>query len=192
MGNLIPALVWLPPAGFGLAIAAAKGDVTPTSIWLLVSASVLGWLTLNQVGLFENARMKAQLGRILQAKGTELPPEHWFVGFASPTYSSALDAHEDVGFLGLTPDRAVFVSETRELEILRADVTEVRFRGNVHSLLFLGRWVSIEGKVGPRSIRMTIEPREHRTLLRNRRASAELLVRLEEWRKSGQTATNAG
>lgn len=187
LGNLIPVLFWLPLTIAGIVVIVKSGEASPLGIGLLGAATVVGWLALNQFGLYENGRMKGQLARIIIARGDVGPEAHWFVGFATPRYSSALDAHEDVGFLWMEPDRVKFVSEVRTVEVARADVTEVRFRPNVHSLLFLGRWVAIEATVAGKPIRLTVEPRVDRTLLVNRRLSNELLARLEEWRKGPTT-----
>lgn len=181
MGNLVPALFWLPFAVAGLVWMAVKGEVLGWGLALLVTGTIVGWFALNRFGLFENGRMRAQLERILHANGETLAGEKWFVGFATPRYSSTVDPHEDIGFLEVTDDRLRFLSESRTVEVLRADVSEVRFRANVHSLLGLGRWVSVEGKVGEKPIRLMVEPRERQTLLGNRREGARLRLRLRSW-----------
>jgi hypothetical protein len=160
---------------------AVKGEVMGWGLAWLAVGTVVGWLATNFFGLYQNGRMRTQLERILRAGGEHLEHEKWFVGFATPRYSSTLDPHEDVGFLLLEDDRLRFVSETRAVEVLRTDVRHVRFRPNVHSLLLLGRWVSVEGKVGEKPIRLMVEPREKRTLLGNRRAGAQLRVHLAKW-----------
>ena len=183
LGNLIPTLVWFPLTAIGLSLMVKQGEVVPLGVWLIVAATVGGWVVVNFFGLFENARMRNQLTRILTAKGTTLSDQRWFVGFASPKFSSAVDPHEDIGFLCLTPESLYFVSEERRVEVMRCDISEIRFRSNVHSVLLLGRWVSAEGKVQERPIRLMVEPREHSTLLRNRRESSNLFAHLEKWRK---------
>lgn len=183
MGNLVPAFFWFPLAVAGLVTMAVQRDPLGHGLWLLGAATVVGWLALNAFGLFETERMKRQLERILNAKGEPLDGERWFVGFATPKYSSALDPHEDVGFLLLRPGGLRFVSEVREVDVPISAVEAVRFRGNVHSLLGLGRWVSVEGKMDERPIRLLVEPREHKTLLANRKEGARLRKRLEDWKR---------
>src|ERR1017187_5391831 len=146
LGNLIPALFWFPPAVVGVYLLATKGPSSSLSLWLLVSSTVLGWLAVNFFGFFENKRMRRELEGILKREDRDLTGEHVFVGFASPKYSSMLDAHEDVGFLRILSDRLVFVSEIRTVEIPKSDVTGVGFRANVHTILGLGRWVSVDAK----------------------------------------------
>lgn len=160
---------------------AIRGEVIGLGLWLLGAGTIFGWLAVNFFGLFENARMRTQLQRILIAKNETLT-EPIFVGFATPRYSSALDPHEDVGFLAITPDRLRFVSETRTVEVPKAAVTQVRLRGNVHTLLGLGRWVSVEGTIDGKPIRFLMEPREYRTLLANKGYAKRLAQRLNEWR----------
>ena len=181
LGNVVPAIFWVPPATVGLFLVVVKGQFLGTGLWLLILSTVLGWLAVNQFGFFENARMRKQLTNILKATGQELPKEHYFVGFATPKYSSILDAHEDVGFLCIYSDRVSFISESRNLELSKSDLKLVRFRPNVHSLIFLGRWISLEGISGGRPIRLLIEPREKVTLFGNRRFGAKLQKHLAKW-----------
>jgi len=163
---------------------AIRREIVPLAVGLLALGTVIGWLALNRFGLFDNAKMRRELERELKARDVDLGDSPAFVGFATPRYSSALDPHEDVGFLVLRPGRLEFVSEVRTVTVERQDIREIRFRPNIHSLLGLGRWVSIEGEVGGQAIRLAIEPRERRTLLGNRAYSKELRNRLAAWLKS--------
>jgi len=161
---------------------AKQGDPLGLGLWLLVAGTIVGWLAVNRWGLFENDRMKRQLELMLQAKGT-LPANPLFMGFATPKFSSALDPHEDVGFLSIEPDGLRFVSETRTVDVPRASVRSVHFRANIHSILLLGRWIAIEGEMDGKPIRVLLEPRCHRTLLANRRESKAILGKLIAWSK---------
>jgi hypothetical protein len=183
MGNLVPFMFWFPLALSGIVTVWRTGDYSGTGLWFLVSATLVGWGSMNQFGLFANQHMKKQLNHILVAQGNDLPKDRWFVGFATPKYSSTLDPHEDVGFLFLLPDRLKFVSETRLVEVMKSDIREVRFRPNVHTLLLAGRWISLEGEVADKAVRLLLELRDHRTLLKNFRASGAVLATLEAWRK---------
>jgi hypothetical protein len=180
MGNVIPALFWAPLAVAGVVMLALQGNVFGTGLWLLGAATGVGWIALNQFGLYENDRMRRQLRRILQARNEEVGDAP-FVGMATPTYSSMIDPHEDVGFLMFLPDRLRFVSEMRTLELYREQAQKVRFRPNVHTLLGLGRWISIEGVSNGRPIRLLVEPREKRTLLGNIRSSKAFRDRIRRW-----------
>jgi hypothetical protein len=183
MGNLIPALFWLPPALAGVWLILRADQHLGLGLALLGLATVAGWVAMSWFGYFENAKMRRQLERILSADGTPLPDGRIFVGFATPAYSSVLDAHEDVGFLLFDGDAIQFVSETRSVEVYRGQVQRVRYRLNPHSFVFLGRWISVEGSAGDRPIRMMLEPRERRTMWANRRFGRELRQRLDEWAK---------
>ena len=181
LGNIVPAIFWVPPAAVGLFIVVVKGQFLGPGLWLLILSTVLGWLAVNQFGFFENTRMRNQLERVLRASGQGLPKEYYFVGFATPKYSSVLDAHEDIGFFCVYPDHVSFISETRSLELSKSEISVVRFRPNVHSLILLGRWISLEGVSGGKPIRLLIETREKRTLFGNRLFGAKLRRRLAKW-----------
>ena len=171
----------MPLATTGLIIVIRSGQFLGLGLWFLVAATVVGWFAVNQFGFFENDRMRRQLERILASQDRQLPEKRFFVGFASPKYSNILDAHEDVGFLCFEPNSISFISETRTLQLNRSDIKALRFRMNPHSVIFLGRWISIEAKLGGQEIRLQIEPRERRTLFGNRRFSMTLLKQLQAW-----------
>ena len=183
LGNLIPAIVWLIPTAYGLAVMASTRILLGPGLILLGVSTVLGWLALNSFGLFENLQMQKELEQILKNRKDTLASESWFVGLTTPKYRGLLDAHEDVGFLEILPDRLSFTSETRRIEFLANEVRRVRFRANVHSLVILGRWVSVEGESAGKPIRMLLEPRERPTMLGNFRESSVLRNRLAQWAK---------
>jgi len=162
---------------------ASRAELIGTGLWMLLAGSAIGWVALNQFGLFQNAKMRSQLERLLKAKGEDLGGRVWFVGFASPRYSSLLDAHEDVGFLKLLPDRLRFRSETRVLELMKDHIVTVRFRMNVHTLLGLGRWVSVEGLSEGQPIRLLLEVRDRTTMLGNLGQSRAFRDALRDWVK---------
>ena len=181
MGNVVPALFWLPPALLGVFLIIKHGQFLGPGLWCLIGSTILGWLAVNQFGFFENNRMRRHLQRILETQHQGLSGEYVFVGFATPKFSSMLDAHEDVGFLRILPDRLSFVSETRHIDVMRSDITEVRFRPNVHTLIGLGRWVSVEAKNGELPIRLLIEPRERGTMLGSKLYGSKLAKQLKSW-----------
>ena len=181
LGNVVPALFWVPLASFGLLWMAYRAELTGLGLWFLFAASMVGWFSLNQFGLFQNSKMRRHLERLLKAKGEDFGGRVWFVGFASPRYSSLLDAHEDVGFLRLLPDRLRFRSETRVVELMRDQIVTVRFRMNVHSLVGLGRWVSVEAIADGQPIRLLLEVRDRATMLANLKRSRSFLDALKQW-----------
>jgi hypothetical protein len=184
MGNLIPAFFWLPLATYGLYLMFQRHQIISQGIWCLVGATVVGWLSLNQFGFFQNAAMRRRLAEILNSD-EDLPKDRAFVGFASPRYTGVLDAHEDVGFLCFTPNALLFVGERRTVEMPRECVKSIRYRPNVHSLMGLGRWISVEGEASHHVVRMLVEPRERQTMLGNLRYGPKLKARIEAWATSG-------
>jgi hypothetical protein len=180
LGNLIPALFWLPPVAFGFYTMVRTGQVVGPGLWWMMLGTVLGWLAVNFFGFIENGRMKRQLQLILESKKEPLK-DAVFVGIATPKFSSAVDPHEDVGYLRFLPDRLSFASETRTIDLFREQVTKVRFRANVHTVLGLGRWVSIEGESEGKPIRLMVEPREKATLMGNLLYSKKLAQRIRRW-----------
>ena len=110
-----------------------------------------------------------------------LPKDAVFVGFCSPKYSGMLDAHEDVGFLCFYREGLTFIGESRIVELDRSAIKSVGFRPNAHSIIGLGRWISIEGTKNGTPLRMMVEPRERPTLLGNLLRSNGLLKRIRAW-----------
>ena len=182
LGNLVPFLVWLPFAVWGLWIVARDRAVTPAGLGWLAFATFVGWASVSLFGLWGNGAMLRQLSARIKDPG-----DRWFVGFASPRFSGLLDAHEDVGFLILGKDVLLFAGDSRRVELPKDCVARVGFRPNVHSVLGLGRWVSVEGVVRGTPVRMMLEPRERSTMLGNFRLSARLRREIEGWAK-GQRA----
>lgn len=159
---------------------AVKGEIIGLGLWLLIGATLLGWLAVNFLGLFENQKMRRQVARILEARGIPVG-DAWFVGVATPRYSSLLDPHEEVGYLFLRSDKLEFVSETKTIELFKSQIQKVRYRANVHSLLGLGRWVSVEGTADGKPIRLLIEPRERQSILGNLLSSKTFKQRIRRW-----------
>ena len=182
-GNLLPLLFWIVPTGLGLGRMATRAEIDPQGIGFVGLGVVLGWLATNWFGALPNRAMKGQLERILKVKKEDLGANPWFVGFATPRYSSALDPHEDVGFLVLEPDRIRFLSETRTLEIARTNARSVGSRTNIHTLVGLGRWITVEGEVSGQPVRLLLEPRTRPTMLGNLLASRSLKAAISAWLK---------
>jgi hypothetical protein len=181
MANLVPACFFVPLFAAGLLLF-QRGHVS-LALALFAATPVAGWLAVNSFGLFENRKMKAELRRLLDGVAGAV-----FVGFAPPGRVSALDPHQDLGWLLIHPDRIEFRGERATHVMMRGEIGSVRFRPNVHSLVGLGRWISIEGTRNGKPVRMLIEPRERSTLLANRKLGAQLLDRLLSWMNSPHTS----
>lgn len=184
MGNLIPLLCMAPFAGLGAFFLSRDGLASVPGILLCSAALVVGWFAVNQFGFFGNAILKREIGRKVLPKAGRDASSGTFVGFARPAYMGLLDAHEDLGFLFLTPESLEYVGEIHQVSIQRGEVKEVGYRGNVHSALGLGRWVSIEAEHKGKPVRLLVEPREAKTLLGNKKLGIDLRRRIEQWRKT--------
>ena len=115
--------------------------------------------------------------RRLLAARLRPPAGATFVGYAGPSFTGLLDAHEDVGFLDLGRDSLVFVGEGRKVEVPRREVERVTFRPNAHTWVGLGRWVVV--KAGAHTL--LLEPRERPTMLGNAMISRRLRREIEAW-----------
>ncbi|HWD41908.1 MAG TPA: hypothetical protein VG944_23915 [Fimbriimonas sp.] len=187
LGNLIPAAVWTAFAAYGLYQIVQTKQLVGQGLIFLIIATVAGWIALNFFGFYQNGRMRRRLTIILGKDGA-LPADRVFVGFASPKYTGLLDAHEDVGFLCFLPDKLVFIGENRTLEVGKGEIQKVQFRPNVHTMVGLGRWISIEGAKQDVPIRLLIEPRERNTMLGNLRFGPNLRRKIVAWRTDAKAA----
>jgi hypothetical protein len=174
MGNVVPTLLFLPGFVAGLALILLTGDLLGPGLWVLVGSFAVGWLAVNAFGLYGNQAMRTELAaRVgLSDSGGE------FVGFARPAYRSGLDPHEDVGFLTLASEGVRFVGDSFCVDLPWTAVEQIRLRPNIHSLLGLGGWISIEGHLDGAPVRMLVEPRNHNTLWANSRERRALAQRI--------------
>ncbi|MFM9872119.1 MAG: hypothetical protein ACKVQS_01485, partial [Fimbriimonadaceae bacterium] len=62
-----------------------------------------------------------------------------------------------------------------QIELDWGSITNVRKRANIHSLLGLGGWVSVEAMVGEKAVRLQIEPRVKATHWGNSRLRRKLI-----------------
>lgn len=182
LGNLLPALFFLPPAALGVKWMLDNDAIFGRGLWLMGLAVVLGWVGLNLFGLHANAFMRRELRRELEAKGHDFQDPHIFVGFASPRFFNILDAHEDIGFLFLRKGFLEFVGEANDLKVPREEIRRIRFRPNIHTWVGLGRWICIEGTQKNVNFRMSIEPREKNFLMLNLLDSKRVLGVIRAWR----------
>lgn len=177
-GNLVPLGLALPFFLWAMVELAFRG-ATWTVVWAGLGFFVVGWLGTNFLGLWGNGWMKRQLETRFRSLRPDDTAERFFVGFARPQFKNMLDPHEDVGFLVLGEDEAEFWGSELQFSMPWSVVTGVRRRGNIHSWLGLGGWVSLEGEVAGKPVRMLLEAREQPTLLGNRGAARRLLAALE-------------
>lgn len=190
MGNLIPGLAAAPFAIYGIWWMAESGQVASRGFWIFAMSPLIGWLAMNFWGLHRNQGLRHRLFMRLKIARPEIAGPIWFVGIATPKYASLLDPHEDIGFLILHPERLEFFGDHLNLSIHKNDIYGLDFRPNPHSLVGLGRWVSVEGHVADCRIRLQLEPRERRTLLGNLFYSGTLKRQIESWLKEKEPREN--
>lgn len=183
LGNIIPALLALPPACIGIAMMAIRGQIMGPGLYVFAAAPVVGWVGMNFLGLHRNGAMKAELVGFLKGVRPKLQAPRYFVGIATPTYTSLIDPHEDVGLLILHPDKMEFFGDHLNITLKRHDVTDIRFGANAHTVVGLGRWIVLEGRIGERRIRLQVELRERPTLMGNLLLSGRFKTRLDLWLK---------
>jgi len=169
MSNLVPAMVFVPIFAVGLMLY-QRGLIIPAVVCIAAS-SIVGLFAVNYLGLFQNLQMKKELAPLAQ----ERDGEPMFVGFARPGTMSPLDPHDDLGWLYIGEDAVEFIGEKGAYKMDWADVRGVRFRPNAHSIVGLGRWVSLEGIKDGKHLRMMVEPRVHYSMLANKNEGAALL-----------------
>ena len=176
----MPALFYLPFAAVGTGLIIARSEFIGIGLWWLVASVVVGWLAMNFLALAGNQFMRRQLRRELN-EVHPLSSEAIFVGYARPGFRSALDPHEDLGFLTLEPNHLMFVGEIYRFTLPRHTVSRVTFRMNPHTLVGLGRFVRVTGLIDGRPTDVLLEPREKLTLLGNLRAGTRLAKQIRGW-----------
>lgn len=182
MSNLVPLLLSVPVFVAGMLFYQQGRMLQAFVFW--GAFPVVGWLAVNFLGLFQNGRMMRVLRPRFLDEYPELADSAVFVGFARPKYRSLLEAHEDIGWLLLHRDRIEFLGERQRHSLAREEIHGARFRANAHSLLGLGRWISIEGMRDGKPVRLMIEPRQRGSLLANKRLSGTILNTIQEWIKA--------
>lgn len=174
-------LLALPFGVWGALQLIRSGDVLGKGLFGFAAMTVTAWVAVNFLGLVGNASMKRALGFRLDTERPDLSNERFFVGLATPKHRGMLDPHEDVGFILLGNDSLEVYGDTLRLTLGKSEIETIRFRPNVHSMVGLGRWISIEGTTDGVKFRLNLEPRERNTLLGNRAFGKVLLARLQEW-----------
>ena len=182
LGNVVPILFWILPTAIGIYLTFRSPKIFGVGLWILAGGQLLGWVALNLFGLFENGRIKRDSMRNLALRRPPAPGPVIFVGCASSKHHSVLDAHEDVGFLAFGVHEIEFIGDERRMRILREQINRIRYLPNVHTIVGLGRWISIEATINGLPVRLLLEPRERNTLLGNLALSSWLRKTIENWR----------
>ncbi|MCG9895797.1 MAG: hypothetical protein MH204_10020 [Fimbriimonadaceae bacterium] len=184
-GNLAPLAVVVPGLAWTLMEA-----VNPSIrlVWAAGATLAAGWLAVNLFGLVGTRRLKRDLIRSLKPPPPEPGRSVVFCGFARPSFRSALDPHEDLGFLVLSPESVEFRGELHHVRLNRHDLKAIRMRPNVHSLLGLGGWMSFEVAEG----RLLVEPRERPTHLGNLLLARRLVKEERRRTRSGPRSQSSG
>lgn len=178
----MPLLVWFPLTATGIVWIYLSGNIQGPGLWTLIAGQVLAWIALNYLGLYDNGHMRRDSMRNLALRRPPPPGPVLFVGCSTAKFHSIVDPHQDIGYLSFGPDELEFIGEDTRVRISRPQVTRVRFLPNIHSMLCLGRWISIEGLIEGQQVRLLIESREKDTLLGNLMMSGWLKKTITEWR----------
>ena len=191
IGNLLPLLLAAPFLYQAIRTFASTGPSVGLIYWVVAFLGT-AWVALALLGSAGTRTMRHVVSRRLHIDRPFDRSRKWFVGFARPVYKSALDPHEDVGFLLLHPDKVEFFGSVHRIQLDKSDVTGVRFRPNTHTLVGLGRWISIEAVVVDKPVRLLIESRERPTLVANLFFSKKLLKEIKAWKAEGPPAEAGG
>jgi hypothetical protein len=191
VGNLLPLVLASPTLYFAVQEFSRHGATVRLMLWI-ATFIVVAWVLLALLGFFGNGAMRREMGRRLHIERAFDKTPRFFVGFARPTFKSALDPHEDVGFLLLHPDRIEFWGSEIKVSIAKSDVTGARFRPNTHTIVGLGRWVSVEAVVNEKPVRLLVESREKPTLVGNLLFSRRFLQAVQDWKAEGPPAEAGG
>lgn len=190
MGNLVPAIFWLPLTLSGVGLILWTRQALGIGFWILLAGQVSTWIALNFTGLWDNGAMRRALYKEFQILKPNYRGWKMFVGYATGPYSSWLDPHEDIGYCCLTGETLEFYGDARVRTVQRADVKRVHWRPNVHTLLGLGRWIVVETVENGKPVVYKFEPRDKDTLLGNLIAGRRLRQRLENWLNSERPRGN--
>ena len=175
MSNLVPALVCVPVFATGLVLF--QRDQRAASVVAFGASVVVGIFAVNLLGLFHNRKMQSELRRLVLGRSEP----YWFVGIAKQGSVSALDPHDDLGFLLISAHGIEYIGETAHYKIPYSHIVNVGYRMNAHSLLGLGRWISINGRHDGKPFQLLFEPRSYPTILQNRKQGAEIVAQLKSF-----------
>jgi len=168
-----------------LATILPKDGLSPRTLGLMATFPLVGWLSVNFLGLAGNQAVRRTMETRLDRFRTRSLDARMFVGFAGPRYRSALDPHEEVGWLLVTEDSLELFGDATTVQLNRSDVIAVGRAWNAHSWLGLGGWVVLDAVIEGQAVRALIEPREARTHWGNRRIGRRLRQDLALWVVNG-------
>lgn len=191
MGNFFPLVVSAPCAVISVISYRADTGFTGKTMYFGIAFVVVAWLCTNFFGYWQNATMRKELGQRIDRERPGMDKTRRFIGFARPRFKGVLDAHEDVGFLIFHPGKLEIYGDHQKIDILVPTITGIRFRGNIHTWVGLGRWISIEGLLDGTPIRLMVEPREKATMFGNLCYSSALRKEIVQWWKENRPATNS-
>jgi hypothetical protein len=183
MGNLIgmAAMAIVVVAGFGLGYGSTFGEKAA----IVLVALVVGLIVFHYTGLFQNARMRTAMAKRAERLPEWEGAERFFVGYATRGYAGALDPHEDVGWLLLSPDELVFEGERYRFRYPRRGIGRVGRSFGVHSLVGVS-WVSaiaVADDGAAASLRFESRDADH--IFSLRRANLRLRKSLQVWQQTG-------
>jgi hypothetical protein len=180
-GNLLPFLLAFPFLVVGMRELLPSFAFSARAVAFLFLFTAVAYLSTGIIGAWRNHALARQLRYRLHAQGVEVPDQAYFVGFARPAYRSALDPHEDIGFVWWDKDGVEFIGERNRIQLGAKQVTAVRLRPNIHSVLGFGGWLVFEGSVNGHPVRLQVEPRSAESLWGNAAARHTLFKEALAW-----------
>ncbi len=178
MSNLTPLAMVAPLPAVAWYLDKLEKPSLALVVWCL--CPIVLWLGINNFGLFQNSMIRKEL---LPKLPKDLAGRSVFVGFGRTGHAQLIHHHEDVGWFLLNPDSVEFIGDSHHHKIKKEDIQSIRLGMNINSILWLGRWMKIEGKVDKKRVCMLIECREKRTMFANFKFTKELCERVREWKR---------
>lgn len=178
-GNVVPAACAAPFLILAVDELARHGP-TPKALGLAIAFIAVGWLAVNFFGLCGNRGLRKAVELGFKDSYAYDQAEKWFVGFSPPGRKGLLDPHEDLGFLVFRPQGLEYFGERHQYQIAWEDIRSVRKRPNIHSILGLGGWVSVEAEAAGKPVRLLVEPRERATHWGNARMRKKLVKSISD------------
>lgn len=183
--NLLPTAAMLP-VGVALAAAWPREGLSPKVLLLAAAFPAVGWAAVGLLGLAGNGGLRREMERRLDRTIPGCRDPRMFVGFAGPGYRSALDPHEEVGWLLVRPDGLELFGDASRVWLRRDEVAAVGLAPNAHTWLGLGGWVAVEGESGGNPVKLLVEPRERATHFGNLALRKALAAQLAHWARTGE------
>lgn len=185
VANILP-LIGPLVVGAMLAMTFPKEGFTARTVGLMLAFPVVGWLSVNFLGLAGNRGVRRAMETRLDRFRPRSKIARMFVGFAGPRYRSALDPHEEIGWLLVSEEGLELVGDATTVQLSRSDVAAVGKLANAHSWLGLGGWVVVDAVVEGKAVRALLEPRQAGTHWGNARLGRQLRNEMAHWLASGE------